>query len=90
MKSATYKCVDRMAQDTTESRVPRLDLHTNQILVHNIYSVIAPLILLCLERSTNLYVLFLLISFAVSTNITFLKCFCTLVDSSINHSTAQL
>ena len=29
-KNYTYKC----AQDTTESRVPRLNVHTNQILAH--------------------------------------------------------
>ena len=38
----------------------------------------APLILLCLERSTHLYVYFLLISLAIPTNITFWKCFCIL------------
>ena len=31
-KNYTYKCVD--CQDTTESRVPRLNVHTNQILAH--------------------------------------------------------
>ena len=31
-KNYTYKCVDRIAQDTMKSRVPRLSVHTNQIL----------------------------------------------------------
>ena len=38
----------------------------------------APLIPLCLEQSTHLYVLFLLFSLAIPTNITFWKCFCIL------------
>ena len=38
-----------IAQDTTESRMPRLNLHSTQ-------GVMAPLIPLCLERSTHLYV----------------------------------
>ena len=38
-----------IAQDTTESRVPRLNVHANQILVYT-HLVMAPLIPLCLER----------------------------------------
>ena len=38
----------------------------------------APLILLCLERSTHLYAYCLLSSLAIPTNMTFWKCFCIL------------
>ena len=40
-------------QDTTESRKLRQNVHTNQILGHT-HLVMAPLTLLCLERSTHL------------------------------------
>ena len=43
-----------IAQDTTESRVPRLNVHTNQILVHTFSH--GTLDSLCLEKSTHLYV----------------------------------
>ena len=60
-----------IAQDTTESRVPRLNVHPNLILAHTLILVMASLILLCLERSTHLYVYFLLTSLAIPSNITF-------------------
>ena len=37
-----------IAQDTTESRVPRLNVHTNQILAHT-FCHMAPLIVLCFK-----------------------------------------
>ena len=64
-KVCTSICV-WIAQALTESRESRLNVHTNQILA----------ISLCLEQSTHLYVYFLLILFAIPTNITFWKCFC--------------
>ena len=37
IRKTTYKSV-WIAQDTMESRVPRLNVHTNQILVHTLFS----------------------------------------------------
>ena len=56
-------------------------MHTNQILANtfsidsllSMHLVMAPVIWLCLERSTHLYVYFLLISLAIPTNIPFGK-----------------
>ena len=40
---------------TQRNQGPRLNVHTNQILAHT-FIVMAPLIPLCLERATHLYV----------------------------------
>ena len=55
-----------IAQDTTESRVPRLNVHTNRT-----HLVIAPLIPLCLSNPHACMCSFLLILLAIPTSITF-------------------
>ena len=70
-KNYTYKTSVWIAQDTTASRVPRLNMHTNQILAHTfshgtldsvVFGAIHTLVTVCEG---------LLISLAIPTNITF-------------------
>ena len=77
MKSAktthTSVCI---TQDTTESRVPRLNVRTNQILAHTFsHGTLDSVVSWAIH---TLVCVVLQISLAIPTNITFWKCFCIL------------
>ena len=73
-KSYTYQCVDR----SRHNRMCALKFDQCARLA------LVPLIPLCLEQSTHLYVYFLLILLAIPTKITFWKCVCVLYSLDQN------